>query len=92
MCMSAASTSYAGAAGLVSAVTAAHRRLCDATDTAARGACPVKVKEAILLAVLGGLSGAIYWRSRATKVDHSNVNDEWPGGVAPAEPEPAAAA
>ena len=46
----------------------------------------------ILLAVLVGLSGAIYWRSRATKVDHSNVNDEWSGGVAPAEPEPAAAA
>ena len=45
----------------------------------------------ILLAVLVGLSGAIYWRSRATKVDHSNVNDEWTGGVAPAEPEPAAA-
>jgi len=46
----------------------------------------------ILLAVLVGLSGAIYWRSRATKVDHSNVNDEWSGGVALAEPEPAAAA
>ena len=46
----------------------------------------------ILLAVLTGLSGAIYWRSRATKVDHSNVNDEWSGGDAPAEPEPAAAA
>ena len=46
----------------------------------------------ILLAVLAGLSGVIYWRSRATKVDHSNVNDEWSGGVAPAEPEPAAAA
>ena len=47
---------------------------------------------AILLAVLAGLSGAIYRRSRATKVDHNNVNDEWSGGVAPAEPEPAAAA
>jgi inorganic phosphate transporter, PiT family len=46
----------------------------------------------ILLAVLTGLSGAIYWRSRAAKVDHSNVNDEWSGGDAPAEPEPAAAA
>jgi inorganic phosphate transporter, PiT family len=46
----------------------------------------------ILLAVLAGLAGAIYWRSRATKVDHSNVNDEWSGGVAPAESEPAAAA
>jgi len=46
----------------------------------------------ILLAILAGLCLAIYWRSRATKVDHSNVNDEWTGGVAPAESEPAAAA
>ena len=46
----------------------------------------------ILLAILASLSGAIYWRSRATKVDHSNVNDDWSGGVAPSEPEPAAAA
>jgi phosphate/sulfate permease len=46
----------------------------------------------ILLAILTGLSGAIDWRSRSTKVDHSNVNDEWTGGVAPSEPEPAAAA
>ena len=42
-------------------------------------------------AILTGLSGAIYWRSRATKVDHGNVNDEWTGS-APSEPEPAAAA
>ena len=34
----------------------------------------------------------IYWRSRGNKVDHNNVNDEWTGSVAPAEPEPAAAA
>jgi PiT family inorganic phosphate transporter len=46
----------------------------------------------ILLAILTALSGAIYWRSRADKVDHNNVNDEWSGGVAPSEPEPAAAA
>ena len=50
----------------------------------------------ILLAILAGLSGAIYGAiyvgSRATKVDHNNVNDEWTGGVAPSEPEPAAAA
>ena len=49
----------------------------------------------ILLAILAGLSGAIYGAiyvgSRATKVDHNNVNDEWAGGVAPSEPEPAAA-
>jgi inorganic phosphate transporter, PiT family len=46
----------------------------------------------ILLAILAGLSVAIYLRSRATKVDHNNVNDEWTGGAAPSEPEPAAAA
>ena len=44
------------------------------------------------LIVLVALSGVIYWRSRATRVDHSNVNDEWTGGVAPKVPEPAAAA
>jgi inorganic phosphate transporter, PiT family len=42
----------------------------------------------ILLAVVA----VIYWRSRGTKVDHKNVNDDWQGGGAPAEPEPAAAA
>jgi hypothetical protein len=46
----------------------------------------------ILLALLAVLCGAIYWRSRSTKVDHNNVNDEWTGGVAPSEPQPAAAA
>ncbi len=46
----------------------------------------------ILLIILAALAGTIYWRSRATKVDHNNVNDEWSGGVAPAEPEPATAA
>jgi PiT family inorganic phosphate transporter len=46
----------------------------------------------ILLAILAGLSVVIYLRSRATKVDHNNVNDEWTGGVAPSETEPAAAA
>jgi PiT family inorganic phosphate transporter len=35
------------------------------------------------LVVLAALSGFIYWRSRATKVDHNNVNSEWTGGVAP---------
>jgi PiT family inorganic phosphate transporter len=42
----------------------------------------------ILLAVVA----VIYWRSRGSKVDHNNVNDDWQGGVAPVEPEPAAAA
>ena len=46
----------------------------------------------ILLAILAGLSVAIYLRSRATKVDHNNVNDEWTGGVAASQPEPATAA
>jgi inorganic phosphate transporter, PiT family len=44
------------------------------------------------LIILVALSGLIYWRSRGTKVDHNNVNDEWSGGAAPAEPQPAAAA
>jgi PiT family inorganic phosphate transporter len=43
------------------------------------------------LLILVAVSGFIYWRSRATKVDHNNVNDEWTGSVAPAEPQPAAA-
>jgi PiT family inorganic phosphate transporter len=42
----------------------------------------------ILLAVVA----VIYWRSRGSKVDHNNVNDDWKGSVAPAEPQPAAAA
>ena len=41
----------------------------------------------ILLAVVA----VIYWRSRANKVDHNNVNDEWQGSPAPAERQPAAA-
>jgi inorganic phosphate transporter, PiT family len=43
------------------------------------------------LLILAAIAGVIYWRSRSTKVDHNNVNDEWTGSVAPAEPEPAAA-
>jgi inorganic phosphate transporter, PiT family len=35
------------------------------------------------LILLAALSGFIFWRSRATKVDHNNVNAEWTGGVAP---------
>jgi PiT family inorganic phosphate transporter len=41
------------------------------------------VVDLILLAVLAVF---IYYRSRANKVDHNNVNAEWTGGVAP-EPE-----
>jgi PiT family inorganic phosphate transporter len=44
------------------------------------------------LIILIAIATTIYLRSRKTKVDHNNVNDEWTGGVAPAEPEPAAAA
>jgi len=43
------------------------------------------------LIILVAIAGVIYWRSRASKVDPSNVNDEWTGSVAP-EPVPAAAA
>jgi PiT family inorganic phosphate transporter len=43
------------------------------------------------LIVLAALCGLIYYRSRATKVDHKNVNAEWTGSVAAVEPEPAAA-
>jgi len=44
------------------------------------------------LILLAALAGFIYYRSRATKVDHNNVNSEWTGGVAPTEPaEPVAA-
>jgi inorganic phosphate transporter, PiT family len=42
------------------------------------------------LVVLAGIAAVIYVRSRATKVDHKNVNDEWTG-AAPAEAEPVAA-
>jgi inorganic phosphate transporter, PiT family len=46
----------------------------------------------VLLIVLVAIAAVIYWRSRGNKVDHDNVNDEWTGSVAPAEPEPASAA
>jgi inorganic phosphate transporter, PiT family len=44
------------------------------------------------LLLLVAIAGVIYWRSRATKVDHNNVNDEWTGSAVSPEPEPAAAA
>jgi PiT family inorganic phosphate transporter len=37
------------------------------------------------LIILIAVSGAIYWRSRATKVNPDNVNSEWTGSVAPSE-------
>jgi PiT family inorganic phosphate transporter len=44
------------------------------------------------IVILIAIAGFIYWRSRGSKVDPNNVNDEWTGSVAPSEPEPAAAA
>jgi PiT family inorganic phosphate transporter len=38
------------------------------------------IVDVIILAAIGGF---IFWRSRATKVDHNNVNAEWTGGVSP---------
>jgi PiT family inorganic phosphate transporter len=40
------------------------------------------------LVILVAVAATVYLRSRATKVDRNNVNDEWTGSVAPAEPEP----
>jgi inorganic phosphate transporter, PiT family len=52
------------------------------------GTAGVLVDLVILLAVVG----VIYWRSRGSKVDPNNVNDEWTGSVTPTgQPEPAAA-
>jgi inorganic phosphate transporter, PiT family len=51
------------------------------------GTAGVIVDLIILLAIVG----AIYYRSRASRVDHRNVNDEWSGSVTPAEPATAAA-
>jgi PiT family inorganic phosphate transporter len=45
----------------------------------------------VILIVLVALAGLIYWRSRANKVDHNNVNGEWAGSLAPKEPAHAAA-
>jgi inorganic phosphate transporter, PiT family len=44
------------------------------------------------LIVLAAVCVLIYYRSRSSKVDHNNVNAEWTGTTAPAEPEPAPAA
>jgi inorganic phosphate transporter, PiT family len=43
------------------------------------------------LVILIAVAGFIYFRSRKTKVDHNNVNDDWTGNDVP-EPEHAAAA
>jgi PiT family inorganic phosphate transporter len=43
------------------------------------------------LVILVAVAAFIYLRSRANKVDHNNVNDEWTGSAAPAEPQTAAA-
>ena len=44
------------------------------------------------LVILLALATFIYLRSRASKVDRNNVNDDWTGSVAPAESETMAAA
>ncbi|HEX6452071.1 MAG TPA: anion permease [Trebonia sp.] len=51
------------------------------------GTAGVIVDLIILLAIVG----AIYYRSRANRIDHRNVNDEWSESVTPAEPAAAAA-
>ena len=38
------------------------------------------------------VSAVIYARSRSSKVNHTNVNDEWTALDTPAEPQPIAAA
>ena len=43
------------------------------------------------LIILIAVAGTIYLKSRKTAVSHKNVNSEWTGSVAPAEPEPVAA-
>jgi PiT family inorganic phosphate transporter len=43
------------------------------------------------LVILVAIAATIYFRSRKGKVDPNNVNAEWTGGAAPAEPAPAAA-
>jgi PiT family inorganic phosphate transporter len=42
------------------------------------------------LILLVAVAATVYLRSRATKVDHNNVNDDWTGSLAPAEPAAAA--
>jgi inorganic phosphate transporter, PiT family len=44
------------------------------------------------LVLLIAVAAFIYHRSRSSKVDRNNVNDDWTGSVMPSEPEPAAAA
>jgi PiT family inorganic phosphate transporter len=39
------------------------------------------------LVILIAVAGTIYYRSRGSRVGHDNVNAEWAGTVAPAEPE-----
>jgi PiT family inorganic phosphate transporter len=46
----------------------------------------------VVLAILIGVAGMIYLRSRRSAVSHDNVNDEWTGTVAPQVETAAAAA
>jgi PiT family inorganic phosphate transporter len=44
------------------------------------------------LVILVAIAALIYFRSRSSRVDPTNVNSEWTGSATPADPEPAAAA
>jgi PiT family inorganic phosphate transporter len=44
---------------------------------------------AVVFAVLLVAAGLIFRHSRKTPVSHDNVNAEWEGGLAPAQPQPA---
>ncbi|MFB9359983.1 inorganic phosphate transporter [Actinoplanes nipponensis] len=46
----------------------------------------------VIFAILVALAGLMYLRSRRERVDHHNVNDDWDGAPAAAEPVPAATA
>jgi len=40
----------------------------------------------VIFVILLAAAGYLYLRSRRTPIDHTNVNDEWQGGVQPAAP------
>jgi PiT family inorganic phosphate transporter len=44
------------------------------------------VGTAVVLALLIAAAGFMFWRSRRTAINAHNVNAEWEGGLAPAEP------
>jgi PiT family inorganic phosphate transporter len=46
----------------------------------------------VVLVILAAVAATVYLRSRGSKVNHNNVNEDWTGSTVLAEPEPAAAA